>query len=361
MNMQFRWYGEEDPVSLSYIRQIPGMKGIVSAVYDVPAGDLWPEESIVQLKAQIESHDLTFDVVESLPVHEDIKLGKPSRDIYIKHYQENIRRLAKHGVKVICYNFMPVLDWTRTQLDFQLADQSTTLVYFQHQLEHMDIEKDQLSLPGWDPSYSQAEMRQLMAAYRDLGAEGLFENLVYFLGNILPVAAEENINMALHPDDPPWDIFGLPRIVSCERHIDRILQIDDRSQHGLTFCSGSLGCDVKNDVPSLARKYAKKGRIHFAHLRNVKLYENGDFEESAHLSSAGSLDMGAIVKALFEEGFTGYVRPDHGRMIFGETGRPGYGLYDRALGAMYVQGIWEGLQIQTKKGEVAHEQNEYTE
>ncbi|MEH7692324.1 mannonate dehydratase [Bacillus altitudinis] len=353
MNMQFRWYGKEDPVSLSYIRQIPGMKGIVSAVYDVPVGDLWPEESIAHLKAEIERHDLAFEVVESLPVHEDIKLGKPSRDVYIEHYQENIRRLARHGVKVICYNFMPVLDWTRTELDFPLADQSTTLVYFQHQLEQMDIEKDRLSLPGWDTSYTQEEMRKLMAAYRALGEEGLFENLDYFLGNILPVAAEENMNMALHPDDPPWNIFGLPRIVSCEEQIDRILQLDERSQHGLTFCSGSLGCNAKNDVPALARKYAKKGRIHFAHLRNVNLYENGDFEESAHLSSAGSLDMGAIVNVLFKEGFAGYVRPDHGRMIFGETGRPGYGLYDRALGAMYLQGMWEGLQIHTKKGQVA--------
>ncbi len=212
----------------------------------------------------------------------------------------------------------------------------------------MDIEKDQLSLPGWDTSYTQEDMRQLMAEYRELGAEGLFENLAYFLKKIIPIAAEESINMALHPDDPPWDIFCLPRIVSCEKQLDRILQLDDRFEHGLTFCSGSLGCDAKNDVPSLARKYAKKGRIHFAHLRNVHVHENGDFVESAHLSSAGSLDMGSVVKALFEEGFTGSVRPDHGRMIFGETGRPGYGLYDRALGAVYLQGIWEGLQIQTK-------------
>ncbi|WP_224925611.1 mannonate dehydratase [Bacillus pumilus] len=353
MNMQFRWYGEDDPVSLAHIRQIPGMKGIVSAVYDVPAGDLWPEERIAHVKEQIERHDLSFEVVESLPVHEDIKLGRPKRDVYIKHYQENIRRLAKHGVKVICYNFMPVLDWTRTQLDFSLADRSTTLAYSQHQLEQMDIEKDPFSLPGWDTSYTQEEVKQLMADYRELGAERLFENLSYFLQHIIPVAVEEKIKMALHPDDPPWDIFGLPRIVSHEKQLDRILQIDGRSQHGFTFCSGSLGCHAQNDVPSLARKYAKKGRIHFAHLRNVLVHKNGDFEEAAHLSSAGNLDMGAIVKALYEEGFAGYVRPDHGRMIFGETGRPGYGLYDRALGAMYLQGMWEGLHVQTRKEDVA--------
>ncbi|MDQ0818902.1 D-mannonate dehydratase [Bacillus pumilus] len=235
MNMQFRWYGEDDPVSLAHIRQIPGMKGIVSAVYDVPAGDLWPEERIAHVKAQIERHELSFEVVESLPVHEDIKLGKPSRDVYIKHYQENIRRLAKHGVKVICYNFMPVLDWTRTQLDLPLADQSTTLAYFQHQLEHMDIETDPFSLPGWDISYTQEEMKQLMTDYRELGAERLFENLSYFLQHIIPVAAEEKINMALHPDDPPWDIFGLPRIVSNEKQLDRILEIDGRSQQASPF------------------------------------------------------------------------------------------------------------------------------
>lgn len=197
-----------------------------------------------------------------------------------------------------------------------------------------------LTLPGWDASYTREELRAIVSQYQEITEEDLWENLRYFLERVIPVAAEANINMAVHQDDPCWSIFGLPRILTGEQNLDRFLKLVDDPHNGLTLCCGSLGCSPKNDVPKLAAKYAGMGRIHFVHLRNVQILENG-FEERAHLSSCGSLDMYAIVKALCENGFDGFVRPDHGRMIWGETGRAGYGLYDRALGAAYLNGLFE--------------------
>jgi len=168
--------------------------------------------------------------------------------------------------------------------------------------------------------------------------------LEYFLNEVIPVAEECDVLMAIHPDDPPWDIFGLPRIITNEENLDRFLKLYDSKHNGLTLCSGSLGCSSTNDYTKLAEKYLKQDRIHFAHLRNIKIMENDSFEESAHLSSCGSLDMVEILKMYHRHGFKGYIRPDHGRMIWGETGKPGYGLYDRALGAMYITGIWETLE-----------------
>ncbi|RGX54537.1 mannonate dehydratase [Anaerotruncus sp. AF02-27] len=342
MKLSFRWYGADDPVKIEYIRQIPTMHSIVTAIYDVPVGEAWPAAKIRALKAEVENAGLHFEVIESVPVHEDIKLGKPSRDRYIEAYRENIRQLGKAGVRCICYNFMPVFDWTRSRLDQQLADGSNALVYYKEDVDKMDPTK--LALPGWDSSYSTGEMSGLIAAYQALGEEGLWANLKYFLEAIIPVAAECGVNMAIHPDDPPWPIFGLPRIITGEAGLDRLLKLADRPQNGLTLCTGSLGSSPQNDVVRLVDKYSSMGRIHFMHVRNVKLVGEGSFEESAHYTEAGSLDIYGVMKALHKNRFDGYLRPDHGRMIWGETGRPGYGLYDRALGASYLTGIWEALE-----------------
>ncbi len=343
MKFSFRWYGEEDPVKLQYIRQIPGMRSIVTAVYDVPVGEVWSTYSITRLKEQVEQAGLIFDVIESVPVHEDIKLGLPTRVKYIENYKENIRRLSKAGIKVICYNFMPVFDWTRTQLDKVLADGSTALVCYKEQLEKMDPLRGELSLPGWDSSYTKDTLAGIFEQYAMVDEETLWSNLEYFLKEIIPVAEEYDVKMAIHPDDPPYPIFGLPRIITDEKNIDRFLKLVDNQYNGLTFCTGSLGSGSFNDVVKMVDKYASMGRIHFMHIRNVKLLADGSFEESAHYSPCGSMDIVEIMKALYKNKYDGYVRPDHGRMIWGETGRPGYGLYDRALGAMYLTGIWETL------------------
>lgn len=345
MKLSFRWYGAEDKVTLQNIRQIPGMHSIVTAVYDVPVGAVWSRESIACLKEQVEQNGLRFEVIESIPVHEDIKLGKKSRDEYIANYCENIRRVAEAGVKCICYNFMPVFDWTRTQLDYELPDGSTTLVYYREQVEAVNpLESDSdLTLPGWDASYSREQLKGIVEEYTSMTEEGLWENLQYFLERIIPVSVECGVNMAIHEDDPCWSIFGLPRIITCEENLDRFLKLVDVPNNGITLCTGSLGCSCKNDVAAMARKYGGMGRIHFVHMRNVQVLPNG-FEERAHLSSCGSLDMYEIMKALYDSGFDGYIRPDHGRMIWGETGRAGYGLYDRALGATYLNGLWEAIE-----------------
>ena len=343
MKLSFRWYGDDDPVTLDKIRQIPTMHSIVTAVYDVPVGEVWPDESIAHLKAKVEQNGLHFEVIESVPVHEDIKLGKPSREGYIQNYQENIRRLGEAGIKCICYNFMPVFDWTRTQLDHPLPDGSNALVYYQDQLDKMDPLTGELSLPGWDASYTKESLAAVFADYQQITEEDLWENLRYFLEKIIPVAQECDVRMAIHPDDPPWPIFGLPRIMTNEANYDRFLKLVDSPYNGLTLCTGSLGSSQENDVVHMVDKYSGMGRIHFMHLRNIKLLPDGSFEESAHFSECGSLDMVEILRVLHRNGFDGYTRPDHGRMIWGESGKPGYGLYDRALGATYINGIWETL------------------
>lgn len=343
MKLSFRWYGVDDPVKIEYIRQIPTMYSIVTAVYDVPVGEVWSVESISKLKKITEDNGLHFDVIESVPVHEDIKIGLPSRDRYIENYKENIRRLGAAGVKVICYNFMPVFDWTRTQLDYKLPDGSTALVYFKDQLEKMDPLTGELSLPGWDSSYTKEGLKELFDHYKNVDEDKLFENLEYFLKAIIPVAEEAGVKMAIHPDDPPYSIFGLPRIITGEKNLDRFLSLVDSEYNGLSVCTGSLGSTNANDIYHIVDKYTKMNRIHFMHVRNIKLYPDDSFEESAHYSGCGSLDMVKILQILHKNGFDGYLRPDHGRMIWGETGKPGYGLYDRALGASYMTGIWETL------------------
>lgn len=347
MKLSFRWYGEDDKVTLEQIRQIPGMQAIVTAVYDVPVGEVWSRESIARLKKLTEDAGLAFEVIESIPVHEDIKLGKPSRDLYIENYRENIRRLAEADVKCICYNFMPVFDWLRSDLAHKNTDGSTSLIYRHEQVLAMDPAKGGLSLPGWDESYSAEGLAALLEEYAAVDAEALWDNLGYFIRAIMPACEEAGVNMAIHPDDPPWDIFGLPRIVTNEKNLDRLLALDPSPRNGLTLCTGSLGASPANDIPALLRKYSAAGRIHFVHARNIRLVGENGFDETAHPSQYGSLDMYEILKALYDTGFGGYIRPDHGRMIWGEQGRPGYGLYDRALGAVYLEGLWEAI---TKNG-----------
>ncbi len=338
--MSFRWYGASDPVTLAQIRQIPGMHGIVSALYHRAPGDVWPAAEIANLREGIGEHGLAFELVESVPVHEDIKLGKPQRDHWIENYGRTLENLAAAGVRVVCYNFMPVFDWTRTSLDRPLPDGSNSLAFSVSDAAAIDFSRG-MSLPGWDSQRTPAEFRALIAQYESVDENALRDHLAYFLAAIVPVAAAEGIKLALHPDDPPRPIFGLPRIVKNAADIRRILAMDDRAENGLTLCSGSLGADLRNDVPAMVREFGSRGRIHFAHMRNVKAQANGDFQETSHLSQDGSLDMAAIVRAYCEIGFDGYVRPDHGRNIWGEHGNPGYGLYDRALGVAYLNGLWE--------------------
>ena len=344
MKLSFRWYGLDDPVTLQNIRQIPTMESIVTAIYDVPVGEVWEMEKINDLKQVVEDSGLKFDVIESVPVHEDIKLGIGKRDEYIENYKTNIRNLGKAGIEVICYNFMPVFDWTRSELNKELEDGSTALVYYQDEVDKMDPLKGELSLPGWDSSYTKEDLEELFREYKKVDKEKLWENLEYFLKEIIPVAEESGVKMAIHPDDPPWSIFGLPRIITTEENVDRFLKIVDSEYNGLTLCTGSLGSGSFNDIPAMVDKYAAMNRIHFMHIRNIKLTGERSFEETAHPSSYGSLDIVKIMEALYKNDFDGYIRPDHGRMIWDETGRPGYGLYDRALGSTYIAGIWETLE-----------------
>ena len=341
MKMTFRWYGDKDPVTLEKIRQIPKMTGIVSAVYDVAPGGVWSYESIQVLKEKAQANGLEFEVVESVPVPEEIKLGSEKAPELIKNYCENVRRLGAAGVKCICYNFMPVFDWLRSELAHPQEDGANALAYDEATVLAMNPLTSELSLPGWDESYTKEELKALLKRYETIDEEKLWENLTAFLQKVIPVAEESGVKMAIHPDDPPWGLFGLPRIITTEANLERFLKIVDSPANGLTFCTGSLGASADNDLVSMAGKFAK--RIHFAHLRNILRTGDRKFEEVGHPTECGSIDLYNIVKNLVENGFDGYVRPDHGRMIWGETGRYGYGLYDRALGAAYLNGLFEAV------------------
>ena len=281
-------------------------------------------------------------MIESVPVHEDIKTGDGMRDRYIENYCTTLRNLAKAGIDCVCYNFMPVFDWTRSDLAHPLVDGSNALIYNEETVKNMNPLTGDLSLPGWDASYTKADMQALLEKYQHISEEDLWNNLKYFLDRVIKVAEEVGVKMAIHPDDPPWSIFGLPRIITNKANIERFLKLYDSPYNGLTLCSGSLGVTPENDIADLI--YSFPERIHFAHVRNIKITGKNCFEESAHKSECGSLDIVKIMKAYHDTGFCGYMRPDHGRMIWGETGRPGYGLYDRALGAVYLNGIWETLE-----------------
>lgn len=349
MQMTFRWFGsEKDTVTLEQIKQIPNVVGVVPALHYLPAGEAWSEDDVLKMKKEIEDAGLTMECIESVNVHEDIKIGLPTREKYIENYKTSIRNLAKAGVKVICYNFMPVFDWTRTDLAMDMGDGATCLSYDGVQIEgkspedmfkEIDDNSNGYAMPGWETE-RMPEIKELFEKYKNVTAQDLWNNLKYFLESIMPVCEEYDVKMAIHPDDPPWDIFGLPRIIKDRDSLKKLLQIVPSKYNGITFCTGSLGASSKNDLPAMIREFGD--RIYFAHLRNVKVVDN-HFNETAHESNTGSLDMYEIVKALQDVGFDGYVRPDHGRMIWGEVARPGYGLFDRALGVAYINGLWEAV------------------
>ena len=343
MYLTFRWFGAADPIPLAHIRQIPGIRGVVSALYDVPVGAPWSREQLKRLGRDIDAAGLTLAVVESIPVHEDIKLGRPTRDRLIANYCESVRAMGELGIPVLCYNFMPVFDWMRTELAMPLADGSTALAYDDRALRAVNLAHGTSDLPGWAATYGPGELQALLAAYRDVDTERLWDHLAYFLERVVPVAEEARVRMAIHPDDPPWSIFGLPRIICRGPDLERLVGLVDRPANGVTFCTGSLGARPDNDLPAMARRLGEMGRIHFAHCRNVRITGEHQFHETPHPSACGGVDLREVLRALHDTGFTGPMRPDHGRMIWGERGRPGYGLYDRALGAMYLQGLWEGI------------------
>ncbi|MDY3618338.1 mannonate dehydratase [Agathobaculum sp.] len=349
MQMTFRWYGEgNDSVTLDQIRQIPGVSGVVWALHEKPVGEVWTVEDIEAVKKQVEPYGLNLDVVESVNVHDDIKIGLPTRDQYIENYKQTLKNLAKFGVKVVCYNFMPVFDWTRTDLFHPMPDGSTALFYeksvikedAKEMAEYILKECEGYTMPGWEPERL-AKLEDLFEAYRPVTKEKLWENLKYFLEAIMPTCHECDIKMAIHQDDPPWDIFGLPRLLVDAPAIDKFLSMVDDPYNCLTLCSGSLGANPENNVASIIRKHCD--RIAFAHVRNVKHFPNGDFTEASHRDCDGDVGILDIMKAYHDCGFKGYMRPDHGRHIWGEKCRPGYGLYDRALGIMYLWGCWDML------------------
>lgn len=351
MEMTLRWYGAAfDTVTLKQIRQIPGVTGVIATLYDAKPGEAWSREKIRRLKEEVEAAGLHISGIESVNIHDAIKTGVSERDKYIDHYIETLENLGKEGIRLVCYNFMPVFDWTRTELSRMRPDGSTVLAYTQKAVDELEpekmfssIEKDMNGsvMPGWEPERME-RVKELFEMYRDVDEEKLFANLKYFLEKIMPVCDQYNINMAIHPDDPAWSVFGLPRIITNQKNILRMMEMVDNPHNGVTFCSGSYGTNLDNDLPEMIRSL--KGRIHFAHVRNLKFNSPTDFEEAAHLSSDGSFDMFQIMKALYDIGFDGPIRPDHGRMIWDEQAMPGYGLYDRALGAAYLNGLWEAIE-----------------
>lgn len=339
----FRWFGPRDPIPLAYIRQIPAVRGIVGALFDIPIGESWPLDRIAALQDEVNGNNMELAVIESIAVHEDIKLGRPTRDRLIDNYCESVRNMGRAGVPVLCYNFMPVFDWTRTDLARKLDDGSTALAYDDAALARIDLSRGTADLPGWATAYSAGELKKLLDAYRSVDESRLWDNLAYFLERVVPVAAASGVRMALHPDDPPWSIFGLPRIITDGAALERVTTIMDDSANGITFCAGSLAANPDNHLASIIRRLGAKGRIHFAHCRNIRRTGVRTFQETAHPSEFGDVDMRAVLSALHDTGFAGPIRSDHGRMIWGETGQPGYGLHDRALGAMYLHGLWEGI------------------
>lgn len=343
MKTTFRWFGADDPIPLAYIRQIPGVTGVVSAMYDTPVGEPWPRASLERLAERVDAAGLSLAVIESIPIHEDIKLGRPTRDRLVDAWCESLRSVAAVGVPVVCYNFMPVFDWMRSNIALPLSDGSTALAFDDDELARVDLSRGTRDLPGWAAAYDATALEALVGAYRQVSAEQLWENLAFFLERVVPVAASSGVRLAIHPDDPPWSIFGLPRIVTSGAALERITGLVDDPANGVTVCTGSLGADPHNDLPSIIRRLGAAGRVHFMHCRNVKRTGDHRFHESPHPSRFGSVDMLEVIRALRDVGYTGPMRPDHGRMIWGETGRPGYGLYDRALGAMYLQGLWEAV------------------
>ena len=358
MKMILRWFPfGDDSVTLDQIRQIPGVSGVATCLPNVPVGEMWPLETLQALKAEINGAGLEMEVIESVNIHEDIKKGLQTRDKYIEAYIKTLENLTAVGIKCLCYNFMPVMDWARSDIAFPLEDGSNAMAYRHSEVlgmnpasiaEAMAVSEDNYSLPGWEPERLDA-MSGDIEFYQNVTNEQYWANMKYFLDAVVPHAERLDIKMAIHPDDPPWPLYGLPKLISNAENIRTFLANNTSVYNGLTLCTGSLGANLDNDIPAIMREFSEAGRIHFAHIRNVKHLNPQDFNESAHLSSCGDLDMYEIVRALYETGFDGYIRPDHGRAIWGEIARPGYGLYDRAIGSNYLLGLWEAIDKASKR------------
>ena len=282
MQMTWRWYGEgNDQITLADIKQIPGVRGIVWALHNKMPGEVWELNEIAEVQQQLKGYGFNMDVVESVNVHDDIKIGLPTRDQYIQNYIQTIKNLSRFGVKVICYNFMPVFDWTRTDLFHPVGDGSTALYYEaakikQNPKEMADYvmsftEKYHMTFPGWEPE-RMAKLDVLFEKYKPVTKDMLWDNLKYFLEAIMPTCRETGIKMAIHMDDPPWDIFGLPRLMVDAAAVDKFLSMVDDPHNCLTLCSGSLNANPENNVAEIVRKHAD--RIAFAHIRNINHFDN---------------------------------------------------------------------------------------
>ncbi|WP_196783695.1 mannonate dehydratase [Flavobacterium hydrophilum] len=380
MIQTWRWFGPNDPVSLQHIKQT-GATGIVTALHHVPHGDVWTVEEINKRKAEVEAYGLTWDVVESITVHEDIKTKTGDYQLYIDKYKESIRNVAACGIKIITYNFMPVNDWTRTQLDYVMPDGSEALYFNWVDLAIFDIyilkrenaessfpaniaakakerfntlNEEQLQalsdvvmfgIPG-EKKMTVADMQAKLKPYKNIDRAALRENLSYFLNEICPVADEVGVKLAIHPDDPPFDILGLPRIVNSMEDYDFILSKAPYKSNGICFCTGSLGASEKNDLPQIVKALGDK--IHFIHLRNVRRDEEGNFFEADHLD--GNVDMYAVVKELLliqkDNNLSIPFRPDHGHQMLDDLGKvnnPGYSAIGRLRGLAELRGLEEGI------------------
>ena len=382
MEQTWRWFGPNDPITLADIRQT-GATGVVTALHEVPNGEPWSVAAIAERKELIEASGLSWSVVESVPVHEDIKLGGPLRDRWIAAYQESLRNLAANGIDIVCYNFMPILDWTRTDLRYVLADGGWALRFDQEAFAAFDLfilaragaaaeydgaeiarartyyenlsqeGRDLLAgniiagLPGSEEAYTLESLREMLATYADIDAGVLQENLGYFLRAVVPVAEEVGVRLAIHPDDPPRPLLGLPRVVSTREDAQWLLDAAPSVANGLTFCAGSFGVRAGNDLVAMAKQFAP--RIYFAHLRSTEREDNPlSFHEADH--AGGDVDMVGLISALIVEerrrdvdgGPRIPLRPDHGHQLLDDQHRqsnPGYSLIGRLRGLAELRGI----------------------
>lgn len=371
MHMGFRWYGEgNDTISLDDIRQIPGVETIVWSLHHKQAGEVWqPDEiekamaTITGLSAKDRAAGITktfnADVVESVNVHESIKTGSTvlgmSRDQAIEAYIETVANLGKAGVKVVTYNFMPVFDWLRTEMFHPCPDGSTALYYNQHQVDQLSPQgiidetlkgAGALTVPGWEPERL-AHLPELMETYQGMGHEKMYANYKYFLDAVIPTCEHYDVKLAVHPDDPAFDLFGWPRVVSSKEGIQQVLDLNPSPYNGLCLCLGSFSSRRGNDAVDAVKTFMD--RIHFSHVRNIRFTDqDGSFFEVGHRASEGDVDTVGIMKAYAEADYQGYIRPDHGRHLWSENTkagrpRPGYGLYDRAMGIQYLLGAWDAF------------------
>lgn len=376
----WRWYGPEDPVSLQDVRQA-GARGVVSALHHISHGEVWPLPEILKRQQLIAQAGLSWEVVESVPVHEQLKTRGPEAPRYLEHYRETLRNLGRAGIRTVCYNFMPVLDWTRTELQHLLADGSRALRFGWRDLavfdccilkrpgaeadyssellasareayRHMNLlEREALSanllmgIPG-ERRLQLSELRVLLDSYRGIDAEALRGNLVWFLSGLMDTCAEAGIQLTLHPDDPPYSLLGLPRVAGSKADLDTLFGQVPEHANGLCFCTGSLGAGPHNDVPALFRRFRE--RVHFVHLRNVEVSQTGDFYEADHLE--GRVDMYEVMRELVilqqERERPIPFRPDHGHQMLDDlnkTCNPGYSAIGRLRGLAELRGLELGI------------------